>query len=124
MRNSIIIFVLIALIGYATFGMGDEGHNLDKAAIQYADSTIKTTEKGLFSVEMNTLDKRLLVGLNTIDFKISDKQGKGLTGADITFTPWMPEMGHGVFTEPEIVEKGNGLYRIENVILVMGGSPI
>jgi FtsP/CotA-like multicopper oxidase with cupredoxin domain len=101
--------------------MGDEGHDHEKAATQYADSTIKTTENELFRVEMNTLDKRLLVGLNTIDFKISDRQGKELTGADITFTPWMPEMGHGVFTEPEIIEKGNGLYRIENVILVMGG---
>jgi hypothetical protein len=33
----------------------------------------------------------------------------------------MPEMGHGVFTAPIITERGGGLYRVEDVTLVMGG---
>jgi FtsP/CotA-like multicopper oxidase with cupredoxin domain len=33
----------------------------------------------------------------------------------------MPEMGHGVFEKPVLIEKGRGLYKVENIILVMGG---
>ena len=33
----------------------------------------------------------------------------------------MPEMGHGVFTASRITERGGGVYRVEDVTLVMGG---
>jgi hypothetical protein len=86
-----------------------------------ADGIRLTTEKGLYSVEMSIPEKSLKVGVNTVDLIIHDKNDRDVTGAEITFTPWMPEMEHGVFQEPVIVEKGSGLYRIEDIILMMSG---
>jgi len=85
------------------------------------NSQLKMTEKDKYSVEMAIDKNRFLVGMNAIDIMIYDMYGKDVAGAEITFTPWMPEMGHGVFTAPEVTEKGKGRYRIENIIIVMGG---
>ncbi len=85
------------------------------------DSKLLVTEKGMFSVEMAIPDNRLKVGVNTVDIIIHEERDRDVTGAKISFTPWMTEMGHGVFTPPVIKEKGNGLYTVENIVLVMGG---
>jgi plastocyanin len=79
------------------------------------------TEKGLFSVEMDIPDKRLLVGVNSIRLIIHEERDRDVRGANITVTPWMPEMGHGVFSPLKVTEKGNGLYEVEDIVLVMGG---
>jgi FtsP/CotA-like multicopper oxidase with cupredoxin domain len=89
--------------------------------VQTGKSSMLITEKGLFNVGMAIHEKRLRVGVNTFSLVIQDKREKEVTGAKITITPWMPEMGHGVFEPPVVVEKGNGLYAVENIILVMGG---
>jgi len=86
-----------------------------------ADSKLLVTEKGLFSVEMEIPDKRLKVGINTINLIIHEQRDRDVTGAKLTVTPWMPEMGHGVFSPLKVTEKGNGLYTVEDIALVMGG---
>ncbi len=112
------VFVLLSVSAFA-----DEEHaeHSGKFTKHHKDSKLIITEKGLFSVELVIPEKRLTVGLNTIDVIIHDRKDRDVTGAEITFTPWMPEMGHGVFEDPVVVEKGSGLYRIENIVLVMGG---
>jgi plastocyanin len=105
----------------AVRGSEEHEHSQGKFTKHLADSKMLVTEKGLFSVEMSINDKRLLVGVNTLDLIIHDKNDRDVTGADITFTPWMPEMGHGVFESPVVMEKGRGLYTVENIVLVMGG---
>jgi len=87
----------------------------------YEQSLFKVTEKGLFSVEMIIKEKELKVGVNTLDIIVHDKNDKDVAGAIVTVTPWMPEMGHGVFEKPTVMERGGGLYSIENIILIMGG---
>ena len=111
------IFIVILLLCPSVFAQ----HLHDKPSKHLKDSTLKMTEKDKYSVEMAIDKNRLLVGINAVDIMIYDKHGKKVTGAEITFTPWMPEMGHGVFTDPEVTEKGKGRYRIDNIILVMGG---
>ncbi len=96
-------------------------HKHDKFTKHLADSQLLVTEKGLYSVEMAISGKRLLVGVNNIDLIVHDANDTDVKQAEIEFTPWMPEMGHGVFDPPVLTEKGDGLYRVENVVLVMGG---
>ena len=127
--RKIIVFILTALLIScastdtpikATHEAEDE-HAHDKFTKHMESSTLKVTDKGLFSVEMVIKDDRLLVGMNAIGLIIHDRNDNDVEKAEITFTPWMPEMGHGVFTDPEIIEKGRGMYTIENIVLVMGG---
>ncbi len=95
-----------------------QGHDFTK---HHADSLFQVAKHGLFSVEMVIPEKRLKVGVNTVDLIIHDKNDRDVEGGEITFTPWMPEMGHGVFADLVVEKKGSGLYRIENIVLVMGG---
>jgi plastocyanin len=112
------VFFLLSGSGFAD---EEHGEHSTKFTKHHDDSRLIVTEKGLFSVEMIIPQKRVLVGVNTLDLIIHDNSDRDVTGADITFTPWMPEMGHGVFEDTVIVEKGSGLYTIENIVLVMGG---
>jgi hypothetical protein len=75
----------------------------------------------MYSVEMVIKEHEIQTGINTVDIIVHDKKDRDVVGADITITPWMPEMGHGVFDAPVVTEKGGGLYSVENIILVMSG---
>jgi len=120
MRN-IIISISVLFFTCSVFAGTGTHEKSSKHTKHLADSTLLLTEKGLFSVEMAIPENRFLVGVNTVDIIIHDSNDRDVTGADITFTPWMPEMGHGAFEDPVVAEKGSGLYRVENIILVMGG---
>ncbi len=120
--RTIILFLFILFCLANTAGAGSQGHEKHgKFTKHSADSTLLVTEKGLFSVEMVIPENKLLVGVNTIELIIHDNMDRDVTNATVTVTPWMPEMGHGVFEEPIVSEKGSGLYRVENIIIVMGG---
>jgi hypothetical protein len=87
----------------------------------YKESFFKMTDKGLFGVEMVVKGNQLRAGANTLDVIIHDKDDRDVAGAEITVTPWMPSMGHGVFEKPVVTERGGGLYSVENVNLIMAG---
>jgi hypothetical protein len=110
-----IIFYSALLAGCATTG------EKPKFSKHYADSLFKIAESGLYSVEMVIPDRELSVGRNAVNIIVHDKNDAEVMGAGLTITPWMPEMGHGVLEEPEIVERGGGLYSIENVVISMPG---
>jgi hypothetical protein len=61
------------------------------------------------------------VRVNTLDIIVHDKDGKDITGAEIEIVPWMPAMRDGVFEKPVVNEGEDGIYRVENVILIMEG---
>ncbi len=125
--RTIIGFIFLMFFCLTGSIIADAGHKHNnneknpKFTKHYANSLFKITKHELFSVEMVIPEKRLKVGVNTIDLVIHDKKDNDVTGAEITFTPWMPEMGHGVFEDSVIEEKGSGLYTVKNIILVMGG---
>ncbi len=122
----IIVLLLLAGCGIRSQQGGaahhdDDGHHHGTVAGQPHESTAATTGKGIYNIEISLHESKLDVGVNSFDLFIRGKNRKGITGADVTVTPWMPEMGHGAFTDPSVVEKGGGMYTVNNVVLVMGG---
>jgi hypothetical protein len=87
----------------------------------YKESFFKVTDKGLFGVEMVVKGNELKAGSNTLDIIVHDKDDKDVAGAELTVTPWMPSMGHGVFERPVVTERGGGLYSVGTIDLIMGG---
>jgi len=90
-------------------------------AKHFEGSTLLFTENGLFGVELIIPDKRLAIGINTIDLIIHDRDHRDIEGATVSVTPWMTEMGHGSFSATQVEEKGGGLYTASNIVMVMGG---
>lgn len=43
-------------------------------------------------------------------------------GLALHVTPWMPAMGHGASIEPTIVDRGNGDYLVDDLVLPMPGT--
>jgi hypothetical protein len=43
-------------------------------------------------------------------------------GLDLSLEPWMPTMGHGSSTTPQITPQGEGTYVASDVVLVMPGT--
>jgi hypothetical protein len=81
----------------------------------------KLTDNNLYSLEIVIPEKHLKMGVNTIEIIVHHSTGGDVSQAELTVTPWMPSMGHGVMQQPVITERGGGLYSVENVILSMTG---
>jgi len=107
------LLVLFPLIANAQ----EEG----KFTRHYANSKFVISEGGKYSVEMLVIGDMLKTGMNSLDMVVHDSSDHDVMGAKLTVTPWMPEMGHGVKTEPTITERGGGLYSAENVEITMPG---
>ena len=82
---------------------------------------VKSTDNGEFTMEMVLKGKKLKQGPNALDIIVRDKTGKSVNGAELTVTPWMPMMGHGVWDKPEVTERSDGSYHVENVKIIMNG---
>jgi hypothetical protein len=113
--------VMIVLIFAGCTTTAEHAHKHEEFTKHYKDSLFKVTEKGMYSIEMVVKEHELVTGINEIDVIVHEKDDKDAVGAEVTVTPWMPEMGHGVFEDPVITERGGGLYSVENIILIMGG---
>jgi len=87
-----------------------------------AESLKKTTDNKRFEVVITPPGDGFTVGTNDLALKISDSEGKGVTGAIISITPWMPGMGHGVMLKPSVKETGSGYYSAGNVGFSMPGQ--
>jgi hypothetical protein len=118
MRRLVLLFLFVSVCPYlAAGGMEREG----KFTKHYADSILKVSDKGLYSVEMLIIGNQLKIGMNSIDMIVHDSEDHDVMGAEVTVTPWMPEMGHGAKEEPKVMERGGGLYSAENVDISMPG---
>lgn len=118
-----LILGLIMLAGYATsetaHGEGEAHAPMTK---HYGDTLFKVTDDGEYSVEVLLPDQKVEMGVNKVDIIIHDRNDRDVAGADITVTPWMPSMDHGVMEKPVINEKGGGLYSVTNVVFSMTGE--
>ncbi len=47
---------------------------------------------------------------------------KPVDGLSIAVVPWMPAMGHGTSTVPQVTEQGDGVYHVDEVVLFMPGQ--
>jgi protein SCO1/2 len=82
----------------------------------------RSAETGNFRLELTLGGKELKIGLNTLDLVLRDRLGAGVEGAQLTVTPWMPTMGHGVWEKPVVRERGGGNYHVDNITVIMAGT--
>jgi plastocyanin len=132
-KTTVLIFAGLLILGIGlsstAWGAGDhssdpgsmQDHKEDKITKHFDDSLAKLTDNSMYSLELVFPDKRLRVGVNTVDIIVHHGKGGDVEGARIIVTPWMPSMGHGVMIEPVIGEKGRGLYTASNVGISMPG---
>jgi hypothetical protein len=116
MRVAVIVMTIV-LSSLTAFADGDN----PAITKHYAGSLLKVTEKGLFGVELMIKGEQPKVGTNAADIILHDRNDRDVPGAEITVTPWMPSMGHGVFEKPVVTERGGGLYSVENIHFIMEG---
>lgn len=127
MKPTVVAFLCLLLLccpaGHAA-GQNPSGRALQHQVTDAAkprEGLVQATEKGAFTLEMAVGGKKLKNGANALDIIVRDKAGKDIEGAQLTVTPWMPEMGHGVWEKPVVKERGGGKYHVENVIIIMSG---
>jgi protein SCO1/2 len=82
----------------------------------------KVTEKGLFTIAVAFNGRELAQGANSLTLIIRDKREGYVTGAQVAVTPWLPAGGHGVWEKPVVTDRGEGYYRVENVVLARNGQ--
>ena len=87
-------------------------------AKHYDQSIVAEGEKGAFSVEVLLPKEGLLMGVNSFEFILHDKDGKDIPGAAVAITPWMPEHNHGVSEKPVITDRGGGAYTAGNILFI------
>ena len=122
MRFLLVIFLFAFLIaGGTATGSQDHDNAHGKSTGHQEDNDGKVKAPGSFSVEISIPEKSLKVGVNTVELIVRDRGNREVEKAEVTVTPWMTEMGHASFSGPVVVEKGKGLYRVENIVLFMGG---
>ena len=56
-----------------------------------------------------------------MDIIVRDKFDKGVDSAEISLTPSMPAMGHGVWDKAVVKDRGAGKYNIKNLVFTMNG---
>jgi hypothetical protein len=130
-KISAIVALLFLLSGCATsrtqknahHGEMSGGHEHGDAKItkHFDESLTKLTDKKHYSLELVIPDKHLKMGVNTIEVIIHHATGGDVAQADLDVTPWMPSMGHGVTQKPKVIERGGGLYSVEDIVLSMTG---
>ncbi|MBF0472656.1 MAG: FixH family protein [Nitrospirae bacterium] len=106
MKNYKIIFILLPLL---IFGCS-------------SNSFDKTTDKGLFKVQLILNSGGLKTGRNKGSLKLIDSKGKPVDGAAIEITPWMPKMEHGVMLVPQVTDNGKGSYSVTDIFISMKGG--
>ena len=120
---SLMILGLVSWTGCATTQTAqDDGGMHAPMTKHYGDTLFKVTDNGEYSVEVLLPDQKVEMGVNKVDIIIHDKKDGDVAGADITVTPWMPSMEHGVMEKPVVNEKGGGLYTATNVVFSMTGD--
>jgi len=127
----VIVILFLLLAGCAakdeqTSGAMEEmteshGHGDVKVTKHFDESLTMLTDKNLFSLEMVIPAKQLSMGVNTVEIIVHHASGGDVPQAELTVTPWMPSMGHGVMQKPVVTERGGGLYSVDNVVLSMTG---
>lgn len=58
----------------------------------------------------------------SVQVEVTDAGGAPVEGASVQFQAEMPGHGHGMLREPSSHELGNGLYRVDGVLLHMEGE--
>lgn len=99
----------------------DRGEHSHKITKHHKSSLFTLSEKGFFGIELVPGGDEFVVGDNAAEVIIHDDNDKDVWGADIKIEPWMPVHNHGLPDDVAVVEKGRGIYLMENLNLPMDG---
>lgn len=119
LTSSLFLLTLLGCAGTRDMTM-PQGH-APEVSKHYDQSMAEWTGSRLFSIEMVIPGEELRMGVNSLEVIVHDNKNKDVPGAEVSITPWMPEMGHGVTAKAEVTERGGGLYSVDNVVLSMVG---
>lgn len=88
-----------------------------------AEIVERRSEEGNFLIRVQTEPAPPIVGNNVVTLTIVDgRSGKPVEGARVEATPWMTMHGHGSSKKTRTVEKGKGIYVVEDVSFTMAGD--
>lgn len=94
----------------------DCGDTIDDFALGMS----KATPDGAVTVAIVAADPSPpLVGPNAWTLLLTDERGQALPGADVSFSGWMPQHGHGLSSVPLARELDGGRYEIRPINLFM-----
>jgi hypothetical protein len=119
-QTKILIAAFLAISAIFLAGGAEAGQKVDGFTKHFGDSLFEITGRRLFSVEMRIKGHGLSLGANTLELIIHDSFDRDVAGALLTVVPVMPETGRGLEKNPEVVEKGGGLYSVECQIPTAG----
>jgi len=117
----VVAAVLFLLIGCTANAVHPESGKT-KFTKHFDDTLFKITEKELFSVEIVTDKKEFKIDKTAAGIIIHDRKDRDVENADIKVILWIFKNGQGSEETMKVGEKGNGLYVIEKLNLLMGGN--
>jgi len=80
----------------------------------------EVTASGL-KLELRTSPQPPARGVLGVQYRVTTATGAPVDGLSLDVVPWMPDMGHGAATKPEIQTASQGTYVLPNVYLAMPG---
>lgn len=81
-----------------------------------------TKPAGAFSVKLiDATPGPPIKGTNAMTLEVLDADGRPVSDATVTVTPWMPDHAHGSAVKPVVTSLGDGTYSVEKVYLAMAG---
>ena len=117
----VVAAVLFLLIGCTANAVHPESGKT-KFTKHFDDTLFKITEKELFSVEIVTDKKEFKIDKTAAGIIIHDRKDRDVENADIKVILWISKNRQGSEETMKVGEKGNGLYVIEKLNLLMGGN--
>jgi len=111
-----LILVFAIFMGVMMARMNDVPDNLDT-------STTHSSDNGLFKVSYTPSNGTVPVNqMHEWTLHVETADGEPVENATITVDGGMPQMGHGLLTQPRITKYlGNGDYLVEDAKFEMGG---
>jgi len=117
----VVAAMLFLLIGCTANAVHPESGKT-KFTKHFDDTLFKITEKELFSVEIVTDKKEFKIDKTAAGIIIHDRKDRDVENADIKVILWISKNRQGSEETMKVGEKGNGLYVIEKLNLLMGGN--
>ena len=79
------------------------------------------SDSGTLQVAVRTWPQPPVKGVDAVQYVVTDADGNGVDGLDLTVVPWMPAHGHGTSVGTVVAPQGGGVYQITEVYLYMDG---
>lgn len=100
------------------------GASSDGGAFPAAPLMMVTSTSGALAIEVRTSPEQPPTrGESTVQLVITDATTSApRSGLTLDTVPWMPAMGHGASTTPNVVETNPGVYEIRSLELFMPGK--